>query len=60
MENDPKKGVDAPADPGPVVSQAGPAAADATVPAVPTPEIPLPLSQVPATGWAQVNLTRRK
>jgi hypothetical protein len=58
MENDPKRAADAPADPGPVVSQAGPAAAAA--PAAETPETPLPLSQVPALGWTQVNLTRRK
>jgi hypothetical protein len=52
--NEPKK-----PEAGPVVSQAGPAAADALRTEVPTPEVPLPLSQVPATGWTQGNLPRR-
>jgi len=53
-----KKAVDPPVDPGPVVSQAGPAAA-AAAPSVPTPDAPIVLSQVPSNGWSKGNLPRR-
>ena len=43
---EPKKVVAAPVDPGPVVSQAAPAATDATPPTAPTPDAPIVLSQV--------------
>jgi len=57
--NEVKKVVAAPADPGPVVSQAVPAPANATDAAVPTPpDAPIPLSQVPPGGWSGVNLSK--
>ena len=57
--NDPKKVVAVPVDSGPFVSQAGPEAADASAAAVPTPDAPIALSQIPSTGWSQGNLPRR-
>ena len=59
-EKAPKKDAAAPVEPGPVVSQAAPAAADAPAASVPAPEVPLPISQIPADGWSKGNLPRRK
>ncbi len=57
--NEPKKPEAVPVEAGPVVSQAGPGSADVLRTEVPTPEVPLSLSQVPATGWTQGNLPQR-
>ena len=59
MNEEKKKVVPVPAEPGPVVSQANPAPATAT--AVPAPpDAPIVLSQVPPIAWSGVNLPKKK
>jgi len=58
-QSGPKKAAAVPVDPGPVVSQAAPAAADPAAGSVPAPDVPIPLAQNRSGGWSEGNLPRR-